>query len=255
MMHDGDQQSRRVQQSPEDEQVRSFFDDQLKQKREEEAKKQEERSKEATKNQVSQAQKDLRDEKCDKCGKTDTLVTKQHEGTLVCRSCGIVQMHSMIDQTNEKRHFSNELQGADASGNRVNARGNPFLPSQGLYTEIIGNSKEVKNLQKLHYPKIGGFEKNITQGFNRIRLVAESLNLNHQDVKNMAFEYLKRIEDNKLLKGKSLDAKVAVVIFMAARNTQKRKKIDDILRYVNTTKSEINKCFKKCKDIIIDKRI
>ena len=110
-------------------------------------------------------------------------------------------------------------------------------------------------MQKLHYPKIGGFEKNITQGFNRIRLVAESLNLNHQDVKNMAFEYLKRIEDNKLLKGKSLDAKVAVVIFMAARNTQKRKKIDDILRYVNTTKSEINKCFKKCKDIIIDKRI
>jgi len=66
----------------------------------------------------------------------------------------------------------------------------------------------------------------------------------------MAFDYLKKIEDNKILKGKSLDAKVGCVMYYAARNKQRAKKVSEILHYVNSNSREINKCFKKCKELL-----
>jgi len=62
-----------------------------------EIQKEAEKQAELNKNQISQAQKDLNEDKCDNCNKKNTLVTKQHEGTLVCTSCGVVQQINMID--------------------------------------------------------------------------------------------------------------------------------------------------------------
>ena len=195
---------------------------------------QQEREKEAQKNQLSQAQRDVKEDKCDECGKINCLVVKQHEGTMVCTACGIVSQLSMIDQTNEKRVFSSDLQGADQSASRIQQRGNPYMPQQDQIM-ITGNSKEAKNLQKYTLNKYDGYERNMSEGMTKIRLLAESLNLNHADVKLQAMEYLKRIEENKILKGKSLDAKVGCVIFYAARNTKKHKKITEILNYIHSS--------------------
>lgn len=70
------------------------------------------------------------------------------------------------------------------------------------------------------------------------------------DVKNHAYEYLKKIEDEKVLKGKSLDAKVGCVMFYAARNTGKHRKANQILNYISSTEREMSKCFKKCKELL-----
>ena len=77
--------------------------------------------------------------------------------------------------------------------------------------------------------KSDGYERNLREGQRKIRLLAESLNLNHADVKNLAYEYLKKIEDSKKLKGKSLETKVGAVVFYAARNCGKDKKAGEIL--------------------------
>lgn len=83
--------------------------------------------------------------------------------------------------------------------------------------------------------KFDGTERNLAEGKTKINLLAESLNLNHADVKYQAFAYLKQIEHEKILKGKSLEAKVGCVMFYAARNTRKNRKVDQILNYVNST--------------------
>ena len=74
--------------------------------------------------------------------------------------------------------------------------------------------------------------------------------MNHADVKMLAYEYLKKIEDSKQLKGKSLEAKVGCVILYAARNTNKHKTISDVLNYVNSTKQELRKCVKNVKELL-----
>ena len=69
-------------------------------------------------------------------------------------------------------------------------------------------------------------------------------------MKSHAYEYLKKIEDTKILKGKSLDSKVGCVMFYAARNTKKHRKVSQILNYVNSNEREMGKCFKKCKELL-----
>ena len=101
--------------------------------------------------------------------------------------------------------------------------------------------------------KSDGYERNLREGQRKIRLLAESLNLNHADVKNLAYEYLKKIEDSKKLKGKSLETKVGAVVFYAARNCGKDKKAGEILEYVASSQSELGSCFKKCKELDIIK--
>ena len=58
-----------------------FFESQLEQQNEELARARLRAEKEAQRNQMSQAQKDLKEDKCECCGMTNSLVTKQHEGT------------------------------------------------------------------------------------------------------------------------------------------------------------------------------
>ena len=69
---------------------------------------------------------------------------------------------------------------------------------------------------------------------------------------------MKKIEDSKELRGKSLEAKIAVAVFVAARKNSKNKKMEEICRYVNATDQQISTCYKKCKRTIfkdIDTRI
>ena len=59
-----------------------------------------------------------------------------------------------------------------------------------------------------------------------------------------AREMLFRIENAKVLKGRSIDSKVALVIFMTARNLKRDRKPREIMEYIRTSEQEINKCYK-----------
>lgn len=52
-----------------------------------------------------------------------------------------------------------------------------------------------------------------------------------------------------MLKGKSLDVKVACVFFAAARQTKKNRNMSLILNYVDTDWHEVNKAYKKCSEL------
>ena len=60
---------------------------------------------------------------------------------------------------------------------------------------ISGNNKEAKSLQNYSMNKQDGTQRNLAEGKTKINLLAESLNLNHADVKYQAFAYLKQIEN------------------------------------------------------------
>ena len=142
------------------------------------------------------------------------MVVKQTEGTLVCKECGVVNKSQMIDQKIEKFNFTSELAGADASGGRVNAVSIAF--GGGSATMRVGGSANDKTQNKQNFPHMTAMEKNITDGRIRINQLATSLLLS-QSVKSLAVTYLQKVEESKALKGRSLDAKVAVVILIASR--------------------------------------
>lgn len=58
-----------------------------------------------------------------------------------------------------------------------------------------------------------------------------------------------RIEKSGELKGRSMEAKVATIIFTAARATGKARTYAQIWKYTDTTKKEVSTCYKKIKSL------
>lgn len=132
----------------------------------------------------------------------------------------MVQQVNMIDQTHEKRYFSSDSHGADTTQSRVGARTNPYNQNQMMATKVSFNGKVRKDqsdLLRSNFTRIGSSEKNFIDGQIRITQLCENLNLKQSDVLNEANKLLKDIEDNKALKGHSLETKVACVIVFASR--------------------------------------
>jgi transcription initiation factor TFIIIB Brf1 subunit/transcription initiation factor TFIIB len=62
-----------------------------------------------------------------------------------------------------------------------------------------------------------------------------------------AKEMLYRIEEERVLKGRSIDSKVAMIIFLIARNLKRPKNVEDITKFLRTSKQDVNNCYKVLK--------
>ncbi len=122
-----------------------------------------------------------------------------------------------------------------------------MLPSMGHTTIISGNSATAKLLNTTNYPKDGPEEKNISDGQRRISQIAEALHLKTADIIEPAKYYLKEIEVEKLLRGRSLEAKVAISLLFAGRRAGRSLKPEMLAKYARTRKEEINRCYKDLK--------
>lgn len=86
----------------------------------------------------------------------------------------------------------------------------------------------------------------IIKGHSRIKEIASCLSLKSATI-DKAYELYKKIMDMGSLKGRSEDARVATVIFIATRMTDCHKPIEKILAFSECTKKEISKCYNKVK--------
>jgi len=87
-----------------------------------------------------------------------------------------------------------------------------------------------------------------------IRDVQIPLNLKDPTVQK-AQELFSLLEDKECLKGKSCNAKVAAVIFVASRQTNVPKNIKNILNATAANKKDLNSCYKKIKEVIPEAKV
>lgn len=64
---------------------------------------------------------------------------------------------------------------------------------------------------------------------------------------NKAYELYKQIADEGTLRGRSIDSRVATIIFMASRIVDQHRPIKKILAFTECTEKELSKCYKKVK--------
>ena len=81
-----------------------------------------------------------------------------------------------------------------------------------------------------------------------IKDMATRLNLKEPAI-NKAYEIYKQIED-KGIKGVSILAKVATVVFIASRIEKQPKGIKEILQVDQVSHKELSSCYKKVKELI-----
>lgn len=166
-------------------------------------------------------------------------------GDLVCGNCGLVLGDRIVDTRSEWRTFAND-EGDDPS--RVGAAADPLMEGmEQLDTSISfrdGGSGLARELQRtMAKGAAARAEKGTMTAFREIATMCDQISLT-KNIQDVAKQLYKRAEQDKILRGKSMDAAVACVIFIACRQEGVPRTFKEICQLTNVPKKTIGQCYK-----------
>lgn len=159
----------------------------------------------------------------------------------------------IIDTRSEWRTFSNNDDGGD-DPSRVGAAGDPLLGGANhLDSTVIGmmdgGSGISRDLNRIHGRATNQKnEKNILQAFKDIQAMCERIGLS-KIVVDSAKQLYKKVEDEKLLKGKAQEAIIAACIYIGCREQNVTRTFKEICSLTKVSKKEIGRCYKALQPI------
>ncbi|KAJ3116836.1 transcription initiation factor IIB [Phlyctochytrium bullatum] len=175
------------------------------------------------------------------------IVENFKDGDLVCGDCGLVLGDRIIDTRSEWRTFSNDEGGDDPS--RVGAAGDALLGGMNYLesttiSAVNGGGAAARDLSRAHgkITNVKG-EKTLISHFRAIQTMCERMGLSKLVV-DSAKQLFKRVEDEKILKGKSHDAIQAACIYLACRHHGVTRTFKEVVQLTNVSKKEIGRCYK-----------
>ncbi|VDB84983.1 unnamed protein product [Peniophora sp. CBMAI 1063] len=166
-------------------------------------------------------------------------------GDLVCGDCGLVLGDRIVDTRSEWRTFAND-EGDDPS--RVGAASDPLLDGMGQFETVIGfkdgGSGLASDLQRaaLRAQDSSGSSRLIS-AFHDIVAMCDHLSLT-KTVSDRAKVLYKQCEEEKIFRGKPLDATVAACIFVACRHAGVPRTFQEMCLHAGVSKKALGGCFK-----------
>ncbi|GAA5825979.1 hypothetical protein JCM11251_000076 [Rhodosporidiobolus azoricus] len=186
---------------------------------------------------------------CPDCGEGTQLVEEFSSGDLVCGGCGLVLGDKVVDTRSEWRSFA-DSEGDDPS--RVGGPQDPLLDASEQLSTVISfkdnNTGVSKSLQmaaaRVAKDQQGGSGRDLQSAFREIATMCEAISLPKSiiDTTKMLF---KRVDEEKVLKGKSEAAIIAACIFIACRQGRVPRTFKEIVALTNVSKKEIAAAFKQ----------
>ncbi|CAH7666978.1 cyclin-like protein [Phakopsora pachyrhizi] len=181
---------------------------------------------------------------CPDC-KTASLVEEFSSGDLVCGSCGLVVGDRIVDTRSEWRTFAGD-EGDDPS--RVGGPSNPLLNGAETFETIIsfkdGNSGAARDLNRAaNRAAVKSGEKNVAAAFLSIQDMCDTISL-PRTVADIAKQLFRRADEEKMLRGKQVDAIIAACIFIACRQSKVGRSFKEIVALTRVPKKQIGQCFK-----------
>ncbi len=179
------------------------------------------------------------------CGSTD-LVRDYTRAEIICRNCGLVISHHLIDYGKDRRTFSNEERN---SRERTGSPLTNLLPDMGLTTKIDHtNNLTAKNKQKFNRLKKwqnrqSWHEKNLSIAMNEIRRICSQLAL-PEYVNESAATLYRKIYKKDLLKGRSIKSMVAAAVYIICRQNNVPISLKSITNLSLETEKTIRKAYR-----------
>jgi transcription initiation factor TFIIB len=173
------------------------------------------------------------------------LIDERSSGDLVCMDCGRVLQGNLIDTSSEWRTFTNDDQGND-DPSRVGDAANPFLNGSQLTTEIAYAANDARTRELSRAQKHSNENKNNSVLQEAYKSIGELADASHlpPTVTNLARGLYKQTTDSKQFKGKSQDAMIASLIFIACRQIGVPRSFKEITKLTQVPKKEIGRTFK-----------
>ena len=187
---------------------------------------------------------------CPECRTVPPNVVEEFaSGDLVCADCGLVLDDRIIDTRSEWRTFANE-DGDDPS--RVGSVTNPILDgiTEQLESRIAvrdggtGASRDlIRTMTRSSAPR----ERSILEAFDSIQNKCDSIHL-PRTVSDTAKQAYRRVEQEKLLRGKHTDAVIAAAIYIACRVNRVPRTFPEVCALTSARKQQVARCFREMKE-------
>lgn len=181
-------------------------------------------------------------------------------GDIICRDCGSVLLDRVIDMRSEWRTFANDSNGPGDDPSRVGGPSNPLLADADgdmfLESTVIsandGGSGASKDLNRVHSraSNKGTLEKNLLKAFREISAMSERIGLPRM-IADRAKSIFKKVEDDKLCKGKTTEGIIAACIYIACRQERVPRTFREISSLTLVPKKDIGRCYKALAPLFI----
>ncbi|KAI0311028.1 cyclin-like protein [Amylostereum chailletii] len=173
------------------------------------------------------------------------IVEEFGSGDLVCGTCGLVLGDRVVDTRSEWRTFAND-EGDDPS--RVGAASDPLMEGMEQLDTVIsfrdGGSGIARELQRAaSRGQSSRSERNIFSAFRDISSWCDQFSL-PKTISDIAKQLYKRSDEEKLLRGKPLDAVIAACIFIACRQAHVPRTFKEICNLTHVSKKVLGQCYK-----------
>lgn len=188
---------------------------------------------------------------CPDCRNPEPNIVENYSaGDLICGDCGLVLGDRIIDTRSEWRTFANDEGGDDPS--RVGAPVNHLAGQAEQFETAIsfkdGNSGLAKDLQRAQL-RISGknaagvAQRNLGGAFRDIDAMCNQISL-PRAVADVAKQLFKRVDDERLCRGKTPRAVHAACVFVACRTQGVGRSFKEIAQLSGTSKKHVADCFK-----------
>lgn len=172
------------------------------------------------------------------------MVDDPSGGTTVCASCGLVLEDHVVDTRSEWRTFSND-DGKDVDPSRVGDAANPLLNGDQLSTRVAAGGNQIsRDLQRAQGRSAGErTSRGLLDAYDRIGSLSEAMHV-QKVVVDVAKHIYKQVDDARAFKGKSQEALVASIIFIACRQEGVPRSFREVTDLTRVPKKEIGRTFK-----------
>jgi len=173
------------------------------------------------------------------------IVEEFGSGDLVCGGCGLVLGDRVVDTRSEWRTFAND-EGDDPS--RVGAASDPLMEGIEQLDTVIsfrdGGTGVARELQRAaSRSQNSRSERNLLTAFRDIGSWCDQFSL-PKTISDIAKQLYKRSDEEKLLRGKPLEAVIAACIFIACRQAHVPRTFREICNLTHVSKKTLGQCYK-----------
>ena len=185
---------------------------------------------------------------CEECGSTK-LVTDTETGEIICTECGAVVADGLIDHGPEWRAFDLDQQ---EKLTRVGAPLTLTIHDKGLSTTISWQNQDATGRkltpeeQERQYrlrkwqrrtSSNDSTQRNLTHALSEMNRIANKLNLPKNTTETAAMIYRRAIT-RQLIRGRTIQSVVAAALYMASRQCNVMRSLEDVARAANITRKE-----------------
>jgi transcription initiation factor TFIIB len=185
---------------------------------------------------------------CTECGSTK-LLTDNETGEIICTECGAVVVDSLIDHGPEWRAFDLDQQ---EKLTRVGAPLTLTIHDKGLSTTISWQNQDATGRkltpeeQERQYrlrkwqrrtSSNDSTQRNLTHALSEMNRIANKLNLPKNTTETAAMIYRRAIT-KQLIRGRTIQSVVAAALYMASRQCNVMRSLEDVAKAANITRKE-----------------